>query len=135
MFGFDFRQVQARLRRGLAATLLSQYPIPNGSGVILSLPHEALLMRLKVGDALHNLIALGYPPIHERHPVRFDDGARHRWFDANAFRKRHRFFDERIKIGFPIDHCDFPQRPKPILSGQDQYCHAAAGLGVWTSWK
>jgi hypothetical protein len=40
--------------------------------------------------------------------------------DLNALRNRHRFFDERIKVGLPIDHCDSPQRqpigPSPALS-------------------
>jgi len=62
-------------------------------------------MRLEVGDALPDLFALGLHPIHGRHPV---------CFDANALRKSHRFFDERIKIGVPIDHCDFPLRRQPI---------------------
>ena len=40
--------------------------------------------------------------------------------DLNALRNRHRFFDERIKVGLPIDNCDSPQRqpigPSPALS-------------------
>jgi hypothetical protein len=27
-----------------------------------------------------DILCRDYPPIHERHPVWFDDGARHRWF-------------------------------------------------------
>jgi hypothetical protein len=92
-------------------------------------------MRPEVGDALHDLIALGYPPIHERHPVRFDEGARYRWFDANAFRKRHRFFDERIKVGFPIDHCDFPQRPKADRIGPTSVLPCRLRGFVWTTWS
>ena len=65
-----------------------------GRYVLLSLPYEALLMCLEVGDTLFDLIALGYPPIHDGHSVWFDDRARHRWFDTDALRKRLRFFDE-----------------------------------------
>jgi hypothetical protein len=54
-----------------------------GRYVLLSLPYEALLMCLEVGDTLFDLIALGYPPIHEGHSVWFDDRLRwHCRYDA-----------------------------------------------------
>jgi len=55
-------------------------------------------MRLEAGDALPDLLALGFYPFHGRYPVRFDDGARHRWLDPKALRKRHRLFDELIRV-------------------------------------
>ena len=67
-------------------------------------------MRLEVGNALPDFLSLGQPPIHGRRLVRFDDGARQRWFDANTFHKGHRFMDERIEIVSPIFHLDFPHR-------------------------
>jgi hypothetical protein len=42
---------------------------------------------------------------------------------------RHRFRDERIKIGSPIDHSMSPDAPFS-LRGQHQYFHAVGGLGV-----
>jgi hypothetical protein len=72
--------------------------------MILPLPHEALLMRLEVGDVAPDFLALGLHPIQRGHPVRFDDGARYRRFNVNALRERHGLFDERIEIGFPIEH-------------------------------
>ncbi len=70
---------------------------------------KRLLMRLEVGDALPDLLALGFYPFHGRYPVRFDDGARHRWLDPKALRKRHRFFDELIKVSFLISHGKTPK--------------------------
>src|SRR5450759_1773805 len=72
------------------------HPLEFGRGVVLPLPYEAQLMRLEVGDAMPDLLALGLHPIHRWHPVRFDDGARYHWFDTNALRKCHRLFDECI---------------------------------------
>src|SRR5450759_1997277 len=83
------------------------HPLEFGRGVVLPLPYETLLMRLEVGDAMPDLLALGIHPIHRWHPVRLDEGARYGWFDTNALRKRHRLFDERIEIGFPNDHGSF----------------------------
>ncbi len=85
------------------------HPLKFGRGVVFPLRYEALLMRLEVCDAIPDLLALRLPPIHGWHPVRFDDGARHRWFDMNAHRKRHRLFDKPIEIGFPIEHGNLPQ--------------------------
>jgi hypothetical protein len=34
-----------------------QHPLPFGRDEVLALPHEALLMRLEVGDALPDLLA------------------------------------------------------------------------------
>jgi hypothetical protein len=89
-------------------------------------------MRPEVGDALPDLFALGLHPIHGRQPVRFDNGARHEWFDTNALRKRHRFFDERIKISFPIDHCDFPRR-QPI--GTSPALSLLGGVNTVDNWR
>jgi hypothetical protein len=89
-------------------TLRREYPLPFGRSVILPLPDEALLMRLEVGDALPNLLALGLYPFHKGYPIPFVDGERHRWLDSKALRKRHRFFDERIKFSFPIGHGKSP---------------------------
>ena len=98
-------------RSGVGTMPRHQHPLPFGRDEVLALPHEALLMGLEVGDALPDLLALGRHPIHGRHPVRFDDGARHRWCDMNAFRKRHRFVDQRIEIISPIFHFYFPRAP------------------------
>ena len=65
-------------------------------------------MRLEVGNALPDLFSLGQPPIHGRRPVRFDEGTRQRWFDANALHIGHRFVDQRIEIVSPISHFYFP---------------------------
>jgi hypothetical protein len=43
-------------------TLRFEHPLPFGRGVVLPLPHEALLMRLEVGDALPDQLALGLYP-------------------------------------------------------------------------
>jgi hypothetical protein len=40
-------------------TLRPEHPLPFGGDVVLPLPHEALLMRLEVGDALPDQLALG----------------------------------------------------------------------------
>ena len=48
-----------------------QHPLEFGCGEVLPLSYEAQLMRLEVGDAMHNLLALGLHPTH-----RWDDGAR-----------------------------------------------------------
>jgi hypothetical protein len=90
------------------------YPLPFRCGKVLQLPDEALLMRSEVGNSLPNLLALGRYPNYERHSVRFDDGARHRWLDPTALRKRRRFFDERIKFSFPISHGESPFPVDPI---------------------
>src|SRR5436190_17379384 len=89
---------------------------------------KRLLMRLEVGDALPDLLALGFYPFHGRYPVRFDDGARHKWLDPKALRKRHRFFDELVKVSFPISHGSplsaDPIGPSPVLPYRR----------VWTLW-
>src|ERR1700686_432073 len=76
------------------------HPLKFRRGVILPLPFEALLMHLEVGDVTPDLLTLRSHPIHRWRPVKFDHGARHYWFDANAFRKRLRILDELIQIGF-----------------------------------
>jgi hypothetical protein len=92
-------------------TLRREPPLPFGRGVVLPLPDEALLMSLEVGDALSDLVALCVVQIYRRHPVRFDNGAWHGWFDTNALRKRRRCFDERVKISLPVGHANAPQHP------------------------
>src|ERR1700704_3452265 len=86
-------------------------------------------MRFKVGDALPDLLVLGLYPFHGRYPARFNDGARHRWLDPKALRKRHRFFDERIKFSFPICHLASPPSADPIGPSP-----VLASCCVWTLW-
>ncbi len=48
-----------------------------------------------------------------------------------ALCKRHRFFDERIKVSFPTGHGN---PPKLTLSGRAQGFHVVASWRVWTLW-
>jgi len=66
----------------------SEHPLPFGPGIVCALLDQALLMDLEVGYTLPDLLALRVYPLHVRHPVRFNNGARHRWFDMKAFCKR-----------------------------------------------
>jgi hypothetical protein len=55
-----------------------------GRNVVLALPHEALLVGLKVGDTSLDLFALGFRPIRERPSIR-------RWqLHASTLRERFR---------------------------------------------
>src|SRR5665647_2704352 len=84
-------------------------------------------MRLEVGDVTPDLLTLRSRPVDRWYPVRFDDGARHHWFDANAFRKRLRVLDECIEIGFPVVHGIFS--PSARLSALAETRHTAANYG------
>ena len=92
------------LRSADRANSKMPHPLEFRRGVILPLPHEALLMRLEVGDAMPDLLALRSCAIHRWRAVRFHDGTRHHRFDANALCERHRLFDQRVEIYFPIEH-------------------------------
>ena len=52
------RSADARRRSGAGTMLRRQHPLPFGRDEVLALSEEALLMRLKVRDALPNLLAL-----------------------------------------------------------------------------
>src|SRR5215211_6354042 len=98
----NFARRHASLLVFCGLTLRSEQPLPFGRGIVVPLLDQALLMDLEVGYTLPDLLALRVYPLHGRHPVRFNNGARHRWFDMKAFCKRHCFLDERIS--FPTGH-------------------------------
>ena len=100
----NFARRHASLLVFCGLTPRSEHPLPFGRGIVLPLLDQALLMDLEVGYTLPDLLALRVYPLHGRHPVRFNNGTRHRWFDMKASCKRHRFFDERIS--FPTGHSD-----------------------------
>ena len=65
-------------------------------------PAPIRTMRLELGYALPNLLALGVHPLHGRYRVRFNARMRHKRFDTKALRKRRRFFDECSKVSFQL---------------------------------
>jgi hypothetical protein len=103
---------------------IAQHPFKQGRGKLLPFPREAFLVRLEVRHALSDLVTLRFGQTYRWQPARFydgaghgrfDDGARCGGFDANAFRKRHRFLDERIKISFPTGHFNSPHAQPTAL--------------------
>src|SRR5215211_835886 len=116
----NFARRHASLLVFCGLTPRNEQPLPFGRGIVLPLLDQALLMDLEVAYTLPDLLALRVYPLHGRHPVRFNNGTRHGW---KAFCKRHRFFDERIKVSFPTGHGN-PQ--KLTLSGRAQDFHVVA---------
>lgn len=88
------------LRAALSATTRASASIRKR--LVLTPPDKALLVRPKVGNVLLDLLPLGAHPFHGRDLFSFKDITRHTMFNPQAVRERRRFFDQRIKFGFPI---------------------------------
>jgi len=77
--------------------------------ITLPLLGNTLLVRLELGYVPLDLVPLGPDPFDGRNAIGFDDSARGWLLGMNRPRERHRLFDERIKISFPVWHGDSPE--------------------------